>query len=101
LERFSGWKGGLILLVGVFAAGVGTHASAAEFFGHEERILKIESWVSFHQDSVTIPTVAQLEMLNKNFTDIQERLRRIEVLSACSYYNISPCPSAPPQPPIR
>lgn len=98
LTKMSGWRGGLALIVLAFLAGGGVRDALDDYIGQAPRIAALEQWREFHDDSITNPRVRQLDALETRQDTLDLRLERIELLLACQYYDIVPCPGAPPRP---
>jgi len=99
LGRLSGWKGGFTVIVLVFLAGFGASSAIGEFGSHEIRITGLEEWRDLHEDTVTFPRALALARLQSEQSRVSDRLRRIEVLVSCMYYEIERCPDPAPNPP--
>lgn len=97
LTRMGGWKGGLVLMIGTFLAGVGAQSTIAEFSGHEGRLQEIEEY----HDSIAGPALELVPDMNARQDTVFLRLDGIETLLWCLHYNVNPCPQPSPAPPTR
>lgn len=103
LQKLSGWKGGIALLVMTFFAGMGAAMVVGDFGTHTARILALEAWQIAHDDTVTAPRGQRLNVVSENQLGLLDRFDDLETLVSCIYWNIEPerCPAAGPRPPGR
>ena len=100
LARILGSVRGLMVFIAMtFMAGAGTASWWGQQRSHEGRIVLVEQWILAHDDTVTGPRIRQLDELAQAASVNILRIRGIEIMLSCIYYEIRPCPNPAPDPP--